>query len=398
MENRYFPFPAVVGQEHIKTALLIGAVDPGIGGILIKGKKGTGKTTLVRAFARLLPSVYQTDQCPFHCEPTDTERMCESCLALTEDERLKNKKKMPAPFVELPLNATEDRLAGTLHIESALRKGERRFEPGLLAHANRGMLYVDEVNLLDDHLVDLLLDAAAGGINRVEREGISHTHPSRFVLIGTMNPEEGELRPQFLDRFGLSVFSGDLGSVDERGKVISRRMEFDADKKAFMKLWKDEESLLSKQISAARKALKAITVPESVYRKAARLSINAGAEGHRADIIMVRTAKALAALLEKHTAGFGEIAEAARYVLPHRMKDAEYLDENEIREKIDSFISDSFGKQTSKAGGESTEEYSDGEHTSDTSAEIEETEDLMAVPGAAAQGSVLFEFLKKKQN
>src|SRR4028118_1381170 len=250
-----YPFTAIVGQERLKRALLLNAINPRVGGVLIRGEKGTAKSTAVRALQRLLPVLHVVADCQFGDPPDDPQRMCDACLS-----RYQRGESLPVAdrltrLVELPVSASEDRVVGALDLEHALTEGQRRFEPGLLAQVNRGLLYVDEVNLLDDHLVDLLLDAAAMGVNTVEREGISVSHPARFILVGTMNPEEGELRPQLLDRFGLVVEISGITDVGGRVAVIERRMQYDADPDQFATEWHDEEQRLAERIVSARAIL-----------------------------------------------------------------------------------------------------------------------------------------------
>src|SRR4028118_1365169 len=247
-----YPFTAIVGQERLKRALLLNAINPRVGGVLIRGEKGTAKSTAVRALQRLLPVLHVVADCQFGDPPDDPQRMCDACLS-----RYQRGESLPVAdrltrLVELPVNASEDRVVGSLDLEHALAEGQRRFEPGLLADANRGILYVDEVNLLDDHLVDLLLDAAAMGVNTVEREGISVSHPARFILVGTMNPEEGELRPQLLDRFGLVVEIGGLRDVDMRVAIIERRMGYENDSSSFVESWSGAEGMLQTRILEAQ--------------------------------------------------------------------------------------------------------------------------------------------------
>jgi Mg-chelatase subunit ChlI len=339
MKRYSYPFSAIVGQEKMKTALLLNAVDPGIGGVLIRGQKGTGKSTAVRALAHLLPEIEAVSDCPFHCPGNDPSNMCASCL-----ERASGGENLPLsrrtmPIVELPLSATEDRVVGTLHVEHALKTGERRFDPGLLAAANRGILYVDEVNLLDDHLVDILLDAAASGVNIVEREGISHTHPARFMLVGTMNPEEGDLRPQFLDRFGLTLTVRSLPDPEMRREIVRQRLQFDRAPERFLENWAAPEDILKKLIAQARTCLCGVQVPDAMIALAVRLSLEAGVQGHRSDIIILKAARALAAILEKDRIEKEHVLEAARFTLPHRVSGADFSTAEKLDEKLEEAIS-----------------------------------------------------------
>jgi len=338
MKRPVFPFAALVGQEKMKTALLLNAVDPAIGGVLISGQKGTGKSTAVRALARILPQIDVVQGCPYNCDPADERLMCPSCR-----ERLRPGESLPTvsrpmPLVELPLSATEDRVIGTLHVEQILATGERRFEPGLLAAANRGILYVDEVNLLDDHLVDILLDAAASGVNPVEREGISFVHPARFMLVGTMNPEEGELRPQFLDRFGLSLTVVGEIETEQRRRVVSRRIAFDLDPEGFAADYAEDEELLSAMVGRARARLPQVVVSDEMLGRAVALAQEVKAQGHRADIGIIKTARALAAFLEEDEVRLDHVREAARFVLPHRITTVALATAELIEEKLEEAL------------------------------------------------------------
>jgi magnesium chelatase subunit I len=315
-----FPFPAIVGQEEMKRALLICAVDPGIGGVLVFGDRGTGKSTTIRALAALLPEQTVVVGCPYGCAPEAPAGLCQVCEPDHEAAGRPKSAKVPVPVVDLPLGVTEDRVVGALDLEKALAHGEKAFEPGLLARANRGFLYIDEVNLLEDHIVDLLLDVAASGENLVEREGLSVRHPARFVLVGSGNPEEGELRPQLLDRFGLSVEVTTPEEIDTRIEVVRRRDAFERDPAAFGDAWAKESDKLRKRIVSARKKLAAVQVAEGAYRRAAELCIALGTDGLRGELTLVRAARALAALEGKADVGDEQLRRIAPSALRHRLR------------------------------------------------------------------------------
>lgn len=327
-----FPFTAMVDQQEMKTGLILNVIDPSIGGLLIMGEKGTGKSTAVRALADLLPEIQAVKDCPFTCDPSGV--LCSNCQEMFgRDNHLQwEQKKMRV--VELPLGITEDRLVGTLDIEHAIRRGEKRFEPGILADANRNFLYVDEVNLLEDHIVDLLLDSAAMGVNTVEREGVSFVHPARFILVGTMNPEEGDLRPQLLDRFGLCVGVTSLYDKKQRIEILKRRAAFDADSVAFYKQWSSEQQKLAEQLSLARSVLGSIPLDEGVLEKIVSITASLKLDGHRADIVMMKTSRALAAFRGISTIGSDEIRDAAWFALRHRLKRLPFEEIGAIREKV----------------------------------------------------------------
>lgn len=312
-----FPFTAIVGQEQLKTALILNVIDPGIGGLLVMGEKGTAKSTAVRALAELLPELAVVQDCRFHCEPEG--ELCSTCQE-KQDERVLPVGRKKMRVVELPLGITEDRLIGTLDIEHAIKHGEKRFEPGLLADANRNFLYVDEVNLLEDHIIDLLLDSAAMGVNTVEREGISFSHPARFILVGTMNPEEGDLRPQLLDRFGLCVQVLGLHEKEQRMEILRRKAAFDSDPAAFGKVWHEQQQELAGRIVAARKRLASVELNDSTLEKIVTVTAALHLDGHRADIVIMKTSRALAAYRELATIGNAEIRDAALIALTHRQK------------------------------------------------------------------------------
>src|ERR1700736_2970641 len=289
------PFRAIVGQEQMKRALLLNAIDPAIGGVLIRGDRGTAKSSAVRALARLLPDYEAVDGCPYRCDPAVPSRYCDECRQRAKDGLLPVTR-LPMRIIDLPINASEDRLVGSIDIEAAVRAGTRRFQPGVLAEANRNLLYVDEVNLLDDHLVDVLLDAAAMGVNVVEREGMSVVHPSHFILVGTMNPEEGELRPQLLDRFGLCVDVVTPTDIDQRLRVMELERDFLQDPRAVHRVWADREAGLRAQLQAATARLAGVRLPDAIRTLIARLCLDGLVAGHRADLVVASTARAICAL------------------------------------------------------------------------------------------------------
>lgn len=320
MAQPIFPFTAIVNQDKMKRALVLNAINPLIGGVLIRGERGTAKSTAVRALAALLPEINVVADCPFSCNPYEKDRLCDNCrarVALGEELPAARRK---VRLVDLPVSATEDRVVGTLDIEQAIKKGEKKFEPGVLAAANRGILYVDEVNLLDDHVVDLLLDSAAMGVNVVEREGISFQHPAQFVLVGTMNPEEGELRPQLLDRFGLSVEIKGISDADARVEIIERRLAFEQDPEGFVNEWSGAEEKLSKEIDAARHSLPSVAHTQIDLYAIAELSAGLEVDGHRSDLVILKGARAHAALIQRAQVNEEDILLAAELALPHRMK------------------------------------------------------------------------------
>lgn len=319
--NAVYPFTAIVGQEEMKRALVLNVINPSLGGVLIKGEKGTAKSTAVRALAALLPAMEVVDGCRFHCDPKEPNLFCASCAQkLREGGSLESHHTMQMKVVELPVSATEDRVVGTLDIEHAIRHGEKRFEPGLLAQANRNILYVDEINLLDDHVVDVLLDAAAMGVNTVEREGVSYAHPACFVLVGTMNPEEGDIRPQLLDRFGLSVVVTGEQEAEKRVEVIRRRLAYEQDPDAFVAAHAAEQAALAQKILRARALLPSMTLPDALLQKVAALAIELGVDGHRADIAVIKTALTLAAFEGRESVSTEDLRNAAKLALPHRMR------------------------------------------------------------------------------
>ena len=496
-----FPFTALVGQPRLKAALLANAVDPSIGGVLIRGEKGTGKTTIVRALVELLPPLEAVKGCPYHCNPDDADTPHEECRekiawaaggsgdsnktsefsgpgesrdlsttsrssgpdegrggpngTATSGEAYESSKtggpgggrtdelgggrtdglgefsgpggsgegpatasrgfnkagegpeagaeelervEISAPLIELPLNATEERVAGTIHLEETLRTGSRHFEPGLLAAANRGILYIDEVNLLEDHLVDLILDAAATGVHRVEREGFSLEHPADFLLIGTMNPEEGELRPQFIDRFGLCISVKGEQDSSLRKEIARRRIDFERGPRSFAAQWRDEQSRLAETVTAARELLGSVELPEALWDAIVAYAADAGVQGHRADIVMAKTASALAALNRRGEVMPEDVQEAARLALPHRLSGSIDETPETSSDRLDKLIA-GYNLPDREAAPKGLQGTPSFEKPSAFEGRTERTVDPLEelqVPGSAAAGSIVFDFLKKK--
>src|SRR3989440_4679237 len=320
LDRHSYPFTAIVGQESMKLAVILNAIEPAIGGVLIRGQKGTGKSTAVRALARLPPEHDVVEGCHFGCAPTDREALCADCRAKLKAAGTLPHHKRRMRVVELPINASEDRVVGTIDIEAALRTGTRRLEPGVLAEANRNILYVDEVNLLDDHLVDVLLDAAAMGVNVVEREGVSYSHPSRFILIGTMNPEEGDLRPQLLDRFGLTVDVEGIKDIGQRVQIVERREEWESDPASFSQRFADQDAEIGTRIAEAIVRFPHVVMPAGILRALAELNVSLQVDGHRADLVGRKASQALAAYRGIPEVGVPEVNEVADMVLAHRVK------------------------------------------------------------------------------
>jgi magnesium chelatase subunit I len=330
-----FPFSAIVGQDELKLALLIAAVDPGVGGVLAFGDRGTGKTTAIRALAALLPPMRVRAGSRYNTDP-ETE------APVPDDTATDAVATIPVPVVDLPLGASEDRVVGALDLEQALAHGRRRFEPGLLARAHRGFLYIDEANLLEDHLVDLLLDVAASGENVVEREGISLRHPARFVLVGSGNPEEGELRPQLLDRFGLSVEVTTPTDLPTRIEVVKRRDAFERDPPGFRAAWEEQEAALRARIVAARRRLPAVRVPDAALERAARLCLALGTDGLRGELTLVRAARAAAALDGVPEVTDAQLRRVAPPALRHRLR-RNPLDEAVAGTRVARAVEELFG-------------------------------------------------------
>ena len=335
-----FPFSAIVGQDEMKLAILAVATDPSIGGVLVFGDRGTGKSTAVRALAALLPPIEVVADCPYGCDPAGSGRLCEACAARPSGRKPASRK-VPVPVVDLPLGATEDRVVGALDLEKALSQGVKAFEPGLLARANRGFLYIDEVNLLEDHLVDLLIDVAASGENVVEREGLSVRHPARFVLVGSGNPEEGELRPQLLDRFGLSLEVATPRELADRVEVVRRRDAYERDPEGFAAQWHKQDDKVRRQLQRARKLLPEVVVPDAIRERAARLCQALGTDGLRGDLTLMRAARALAALDGARTVSLDHLRRMAAPALRHRLR-RNPLDDSGSTVRVDRAVAEEF--------------------------------------------------------
>jgi magnesium chelatase subunit I len=335
-----------VGQDKMKLGLVLNAINPKLSGVLIRGEKGTAKSTAVRALAALLPEIEVVEDCPFRCDPREPAKLCPDCR-----ERLDKEGKLPAVrermrVVDLPINATEDRVVGTLDLEHAIQKGEKRFEPGVLADANRGILYVDEVNLLDDHIVDVLLDSAAMGVNTVEREGVSFTHPAEFILVGTMNPEEGELRPQLLDRFGLCVHIAGIHDQEQRVSIVKRWADYEDDPAAMAETWAPQEKELAARIVKAKGVLPEVGISDEVLMRIANISIALGVDGHRSDLVMMKAAKTIAAYAGRQEVQAGDVDACVDLALSHRMRRRPFEEMVIDGKSVESLINERISKKT----------------------------------------------------
>src|SRR3972149_3411792 len=349
-----YPFTAIVGQERMKRALVLNAVNPRIGGVLIRGERGTAKSTAARALAALLPEVRVVKDCRFGCDPDQPTQWCTECHERAANGQLPASTRRTS-FINLPVSATEDRVVGTLDIEQAIQKGERHFEPGVLASANRGLLYIDEVNLLDDHVVDVLLDSAAMGVNMVEREGISFSHPSRFILVGTMNPEEGELRPQLLDRFALSVDIVGIREARERVMIMERNLAFEQDAEAFRRLWMPKEEELSHQIERGRELGGQVTHTSRDLLSIAALTASLNVDGHRADLVILKAPRPQAAFEGRIKINDHDIALAAELALPHRIKRTPFQQAEMTTEQLQERIEQLAGQSVPSEAEEESE-------------------------------------------
>ena len=359
-----FPFTAIVGQTAMKRALLLNAVNPKIGGVLVRGKKGTAKSTAVRSLAALLPEVTVVQGCPYNCAPDDRQSLCGRCEPGSENAQTVVRQ---IPIVDLPVGATEDRLVGSLDIEEAIKTGNRVFEPGLIAATHRGILYIDEVNLLNDHLVDILLDAAAMGRNYVEREGISIAHRSEFILVGTMNPEEGDLRPQLLDRFGLAVEVDGRFSPEERQQVVKRRIAYEADPQAFMAEWQQSELEERARILRSQELLPQVNVSDDILALITSICAEYDVDGMRGDIVMYKTAATIAAYEERTEVNAEDVRESANLALLHRQRRQPFQQPNLATEQLDSMVDDFQGQDSQREPQDSSQNDNQGEGDSEPS-------------------------------
>ncbi|WP_445474879.1 ATP-binding protein [Methanococcoides methylutens] len=332
-----YPISAIVGQEMMLRALILNAINPSIGGVLIRGQKGTAKSTAVRGLAEILPEIEVIEGCKYNCDPLDPEKFCWEC----NDKQKKGMirvEKSPMKVVDLPVGATEDRVVGSLDIEKAVKEGVQAFEPGILANANRNLLYVDEINLLDDFVVDALLDAAAMGVNTVEREGVSVSHPANFIIVGSMNPEEGELRPQLLDRIALQVEVEGISDIEQRIEIIERRNQFNKEPQQFRRDFESEQEKLRTRIIKAKQLLGRITTTRENLRTIAQICVAFNVDGHRADIMIERTARTNAAYENRERITNEDIIEAAEMVLPHRMRKKPFEEEEFSAEQLRAVV------------------------------------------------------------
>ena len=359
-----FPFTAIVGQTAMKRALLLNAVNPKIGGVLVRGKKGTAKSTAVRSLAGLLPSVTVVQGCPYNCSPEERQGLCTRCDPQAGEVQPVVRQ---IPIIDLPVGATEDRLVGSLDIEEAIKTGNRVFEPGLIAATHRGILYIDEVNLLNDHLVDILLDAAAMGRNYVEREGISVTHRSEFILVGTMNPEEGDLRPQLLDRFGLAVEVEGRFTPEERQEVVKRRIAYEADSQGFMAEWSQAEVEERERVLRSQKLLPQVIVSDDILTLITAICAEYDVDGMRGDIVMYKTAATIAAYEDRTEVNAEDVREAANLALLHRQRRQPFQQPNLATEQLDSMVDDFQGQDRQRESQDSSQNDSQGEGDSEPS-------------------------------
>lgn len=334
LKRRNIPFTSIVGQDEMKFALILNAINPRIGGVLIRGDKGTAKSTAVRALADILQDIHVVEECPFNCDPSDPDAMCDLCFERSQRGEIRCSSRK-TPVIDLPLGATEDRVVGSLDVERAIKDGIRALEPGILASCNRGILYIDEVNLLDDHVADVLLDSAAMGVNIVEREGVSVAHPARFILVGTMNPEEGEIRPQLLDRFGLQVTVEGIDDVEMRMQIARMADAFELDPEGFATARIPEQDAMRSRILAAKGLLGQVTLSDELLRSIVETCIDLGVKTHRAEIVISRTARTIAAYEGRSEVSQEDVRRAMQLALSHRMRSRPFEPPTLNQEKLD---------------------------------------------------------------
>lgn len=360
-----FPFTAIVGQKRMMRSLVLNAIDPRIGGVLIRGERGTAKSTAARAMAALLPEIQVIANSPFNDDPNDPSNWSDWAKDYKERNGELEIVMRKVPFIDLPVSATEDRVVGSLDMEKAITEGKKHFDPGVLASANRGLLYIDEVNLLDDHVVDVLLDSAAMGVNIVEREGISFSHPARFILIGTMNPEEGDLRPQLLDRFALSVDIRGIRDARDRVAIMERNLGFEADAEAFLKEWAPKEKELSDKIAKAKKLVIEVQYSSRDLLSIASLTASLNVDGHRADLVILKAARAQAAFEGRININDMDIAMAAELALPHRIKRGPFHQSEMTMEQLHEQIESLQGKMQGEGSSEEQDQEGSEKDSSD---------------------------------
>jgi magnesium chelatase subunit D len=355
LKRRNIPFTSIVGQDEMKFALMLNVINPKIGGVLIRGDKGTAKSTAVRSLADLQDEIAVIEDCHFNCDPTKQDEMCDMCLQRSNEGTIKVSRKK-TPVVDLPLGATEDRVIGSLNVERAIKEGIKALEPGILAAANRGILYIDEVNLLDDHVADVLLDSAATGVNIVEREGVSVAHPSRFVLVGTMNPEEGELRPQLLDRFGLQVSVSAIDDPKMRMQIARMAEAFEANPDGFSKEYEEPQRQLMNRIENARKTLGKVTLSDDLLRVIVTACIDLGVKTHRAEIVISKTAKTIAAYEGREEVRLEDVKAAMELALSHRMRSKPFEPPSLKMDELERSISKAQSSERTHESGQGRQE------------------------------------------